>query len=115
VRSPVNGYVTNLQLQRGDYATTGSRNLSVLDADSFWIVGYFEETKLPNIHVGDKAVAALMSYRDPVLGHVENIARGINTPNTQPGSLGLASVAPVFTQGHSVLITWCQGPAADRS
>ncbi len=97
VLSPVNGYITNLQLQRGDYATTGTRNLSVLDSDSFWIVGYFEETKLASIHVGDKAVAALMGYRDPVTGHVESIARGINTPNTQPGSLGLASVDPVFT------------------
>ena len=97
VLSPVNGYVTNLQLQRGDYATTGTRNLSVLDKDSFWIVGYFEETKLARINVGDQAVAALMGFRDPVLGHVESIASGINTPNTQPGSLGLASVDPTFT------------------
>ena len=97
VRSPVNGYVTNLQLQPGDYATTGTRNLSLLDSDSFWIVGYFEETKLSGIRVGDEAVAALMGFRDPVRGRVESIARGINTPNTQPGSLGLASVSPVFT------------------
>ena len=97
VRSPVNGYVTNLQLHEGDYATTGTRNLSMVDSDSFWIVGYFEETKLARIHVGDHAVAALMGFRDAVLGHVESIAIGINTPNIQPGSLGLASVDPVFT------------------
>ncbi len=97
VLSPVNGYITNLQLQQGDYATTGTRNISILDSDSFWIVGYFEETKLAGIRVGDRAVAALMGFRDPVIGHVESIARGINTPNTQPGSLGLASVDPVFT------------------
>ena len=97
VVSPVNGYVTNLLLREGDYATTGSRNISILDSDSFWIVGYFEETKLYGIHVGDPALASLMGYRDPVRGHVESVARGINTPNTDPGAQGLASVSAVFT------------------
>ena len=97
VVSPVNGYVTNLLLREGDYATTGSRNISILDSDSFWVAGYFEETKLSGIHVGDQAMASLIGYRDPIRGHVESIARGINTPNTDPGSLGLASVNPVFT------------------
>ena len=97
VVSPVNGYVTNLQLQEGDYATKGTRNLSVLNEDSFFIIGFFEETKLAGIQVGDPAVAALMGSRDPLRGHVESLSRGINTPNTSPGSLGLASVDPVFT------------------
>ena len=97
VLSPVNGYVTNLQLQEGDYATKGTRNLALVDEDSFWIAGFFEETKLAGIRVGAPAVAVLMGYRDPVRGHVESLARGINTPNTSPGALGLASVDPVFT------------------
>jgi len=97
VYSPVNGYVTNLQLRQGDYATKGTRTLSVLDSDSFWIVGYFEETKIAGIGVGNPAYAALMGFRDPIRGHVESIARGISTPNTQPGTQGLASVSPVFT------------------
>ncbi|WP_428486950.1 biotin/lipoyl-binding protein [Rhodopila sp.] len=97
VHSEVNGYVTNLQLRVGDYATAGTRNLSLLDSDSFWVVGYFEETKIAGIHVGDPAYVALMGYRDAIRGHVESIAHGINTPNTAPGSLGLASVDPVFT------------------
>ncbi len=97
VLSPVNGFITNLLLREGDYATAGSRNISILDSDSFWVAGYFEETKLSGIHVGDPALAALMGYRDPIHGHVESIARGINTPNTDPGAQGLASVSPVFT------------------
>lgn len=97
VLSPVDGYVTNLLLREGDYATKGARNIAVLDSGSFWVAGYFEETKLRGIRVGDPAVAALMGYRDPVLGHVESVARGINTPNTVPGDLGLATVNPVFT------------------
>jgi RND family efflux transporter MFP subunit len=97
VLSPVNGYVTNLLLREGDYATAGARNLSLLDSDSFFVAGYFEETKLSGIHVGDKAVVSLMGYPAPLMGHVESLAHGINTPNIDPGSLGLASVSPVFT------------------
>lgn len=97
VLSPVNGYVTNLQLRVGDYATKGTRNVAIVDTDSFWISGNFEETKLAAIKPGDPAVAQLLGFADPVYGHVDSIARGINTPNNAPGSLGLASVNPVFT------------------
>ncbi len=97
VTSPVNGFVTNLLLREGDYATTGTRNITLVDSDSFWVVGYFEETKLSGIHEGDPATVALIAYRAPLRGHVESIARGINTPNNDPGTLGLASVSPVFT------------------
>ena len=97
VTSPVNGFVTNLLLRQGDYATKGTRNIALVDSDSFWIAGYFEETKLERIHEGDPALAALMGYRAPVRGHVESVARGINTPNADPGTQGLASVNPVFT------------------
>ena len=44
IRSPVTGYVTNLLVRLGDYATVGQRLISVVDADSFWVDGYFEET-----------------------------------------------------------------------
>ncbi len=97
VVSPVNGFVTNLLLRQGDYATTGTRNISVLDGDSFWVAAYFEETKLRHIQVGEPAAVALMGYAAPVLGHVESVARGINSANYAPGTLGLASVDPVFT------------------
>ncbi len=98
VHSPVNGYITNLLLREGDYATSGTRNISVIDRDSFWIAAYFEETKLRHVRVGDQAKIVLMAFSGtPLRGHVESIARGISTPNYAPGTLGLASVNPVFT------------------
>ena len=97
VLSPANGYVSNLLLRLGDYATKGTRNISVLDSDSFWVAAYFEETKLHGIHVGDPARIELMGFNPPLKGHVNSIARGINSPNYDPGTLGLASVSPVFT------------------
>lgn len=97
VTSPVNGYVTNLQLRVGDTAAKGARNISLIDSDSFYALGYFEETKLAAIHEGDPAYVVLIGFRDPIRGHVEGIARGINTPNATPGAQGLATVSPVFT------------------
>lgn len=95
--SPVNGYVTNLITQAGDFASVGQRALSVVDSDSFWVDGYFEETLLNSIHVGDKAVVSLMAYPERLLGHVTGIGRGIAVANAQPDGTGLASVNPVFT------------------
>jgi multidrug resistance efflux pump len=97
VRSPVNGHVTNLLAQLGDYATVGQKLVSVVDTDSFWVDGYFEETSLGRIHQGDPASVKLMGYSQLVRGHVGGVARGINVPNAQPDQAGLASVNPIFT------------------
>jgi len=97
VRSPVNGYVTNLLAHLGDYAIVGQKLISLVDADSFWIDAYFEETSLGRILEGDPATVKLMGYSRLVRGHVGGVARGINIPNAQPDQAGLASVNPIFT------------------
>jgi multidrug resistance efflux pump len=97
IRSPVNGYVTNLLAQLGDYATVGQKLISIIDADSFWVDGYFEETSLGRIQEDDPATVKLLGYSQLVRGHVGGVARGINIPNAQPDQAGLASVNPIFT------------------
>jgi len=97
IRSPVNGWVTNLLAQLGDYANVGMNEISLVDADSFWVDGYFEETNLEPIQVGDPASIKLMGYSQIVRGHVDSIARGINVANAQPNGQGLANVNPIFT------------------
>jgi len=97
IRSPVNGYVTNLLTQLGDYANVGQNVISLVDADSFWVDGYFEETSLDRVQVGDPAEVKLMGYRQIIRGHVDSIARGINVANAQPNGQGLANVNPIFT------------------
>lgn len=97
IRSPVNGYVTNLLLQEGDYATPGQPAISLVNADSFWVDGYFEETQLERIKVGDPATIKLMGFSQILPGHVAGIARGIVSANATPGQGGLANVNPVFT------------------
>jgi hypothetical protein len=43
----------NLLAQLGDYATSGQKEISLINADSCWVDGYFEETILGPIRVGD--------------------------------------------------------------
>jgi multidrug resistance efflux pump len=97
VRSTVNGYVTNLLLRVGDYANKGSPNISIVDSDSFWVSGYFEETKLGSFDVGDPAEAELMGYEGKLIGHVESITRGISSANATVSTQGLPSVEAVYT------------------
>jgi multidrug resistance efflux pump len=97
IRSPVNGYVTNLTLRIGDYATPGQRKLSLVDSDSFYVLGYFEETKLSNIHEQDFAHIRLMGWGHEVTGHVEGISRAIADTNADINGQGLANVSPIFT------------------
>jgi RND family efflux transporter MFP subunit len=97
IRSPVNGWVTNLLTQLGDYATVGRNVISVVDADSFWVDAYFEETQLAATHEGDPAKIKLMGYSQIVRGEVGSVARGINVANAQSDPQGLATVNPIFT------------------
>jgi multidrug resistance efflux pump len=97
ILSPVDGYVTNLLAQLGDYVNVGVNAISIVDAHSFWVDGYFEETNLAPIRVGDPARIKLMGYSEIVRGHVDSIARAINVSNAQPNGQGVATVNPIFT------------------
>ncbi|HET6390187.1 HlyD family secretion protein [Hyphomicrobium sp.] len=97
LRSPVNGWVTNLLIRQGDYATAGQQVVSIVDADSFWMDGYFEETALKHIKDGDPAKIWLLGYNKVLHGHVDSVSRGIVVSNATPGKSGLATVNPIFT------------------
>jgi multidrug resistance efflux pump len=97
IASPVDGYVTNLLAQLGDYMNVGVNAISLVDADSYWVDGYFEETNLAPIRIGDPARIKLMGRSEILRGHVDSIARAINVSNAQPNNQGVATVNPIFT------------------
>lgn len=97
VYAPVDGYVTNLNLHAGDYVSAGAARMALIDKHSYWVYGYFEETKLPNVHVGARAEVRLLSGGKPLEGHVESIARGIADRDNPTTANLLADVNPVFT------------------
>ena len=95
VYAPVDGYITNLNVRRGDYASVGAAKIAIIDSHSFWVYGYFEETKLPYVAVGDKAKIQLINGAT-LRGHVDSISRGIyDRDNPQSREL-LADVNPTF-------------------
>jgi RND family efflux transporter MFP subunit len=97
VRATVNGIVTNVELQPGDYATAGHQVLALVDTDAIYVDGYFEETKLPQIRVGDRARVHLMGLDTDLRGTVESIAAAIEDRERSASSANLANVNPTFS------------------
>jgi RND family efflux transporter MFP subunit len=97
VLAPVNGIVTNFDLLPGRYVNAGAPVFALIDSDSFRIEGYFEETKLRRIHIGEDATVKLIGDRRVLSGHVESIASGIEDLNRSTSSELLAAVNPTFS------------------
>jgi RND family efflux transporter MFP subunit len=96
VRSPVDGWVSNLLVRPGDFAQIGVPKLAVIDQHSFWVYGYFEEHKLALIQIGDPADMRLIGSDQVLHGHVESIARGITDRDNPTDVRLLANVNPSF-------------------
>jgi len=76
VTAPETGTVSNLSLSEGNYVNQGQPVVSLVQKSSFYVTGYFEETKLQKIHVGQNARVTLMSG-GKMQGKVTSIAQGI--------------------------------------
>ncbi len=96
VRAPVDGYIANLNVHRGDFAAAGAAKLAIVDKNSFWVYGYFEETKIRLIRLGDPVEIKLLGSEQPMKGHIESLARGISDHDNPAGKELLSDVNPVF-------------------
>ncbi len=96
VRSPSDGHVNDRTVRTGDYVTAGHPVMAVLDTGSFRIDGYFEETRLRGVHAGQKVDIRLMGESQPLQGHVQSIAAGIEDRYRSEGSSLLPNVTPAF-------------------
>jgi RND family efflux transporter MFP subunit len=97
VRAPVDGTVTNVDLQPGVYLNAGKAAMALVSASSLRVEGYFEETKLPAVNVGDPASIYLMGVASEIRGHVESIAGGVEDRERMGSNGQLANVNPAFT------------------
>ena len=96
IRAPVNGFVTNLTLDVGQYASVGTKVLALIDSDSYRVTGYFEETKIPLVPPGKQVEIFLMSGGPPLRGHVESVSRGITDRDNPNGPELLVNANPTF-------------------
>jgi RND family efflux transporter MFP subunit len=119
VTATVNGVVSNFSMRPGDYVTAGNAVAALVDTDSIYVDGYFEETKLPRIQVGDAARVSLLGGGPALIGHVQSIDAGIaDTERSESPNL-LANINPTFTwvrlaQRIPVRIQLDHVPAATR-
>jgi RND family efflux transporter MFP subunit len=97
VRAPVNGVLTNFSMKPGNYVTAGTAVTALIDSDSYYVAGYFEENKLDRIKIGDPALVYLMGSKTALKGHVDGVAGGIEDRERSDTSAQLANVTPTFT------------------
>jgi multidrug resistance efflux pump len=99
VFAPVDGYVTNMNTSPGTYVTAGVQLIALVDTSSYWVAGYFKETQLPHIRVGQKAVITMIGYeKQPFEGVVRSVGWGIYVQDGS-GTTGtdlLPSVSPTI-------------------
>ncbi len=100
IHAPADGYVTNMHLLDSTYVTPGQPFALFVDASSFRVDAYFQETKLKHIQPGDRAVITLMGHHDlPLEAYVESIGYAINPPNladTEGPSNIVPTIEPTF-------------------
>jgi multidrug resistance efflux pump len=97
LRASVNGFITNLNLAKGTFASQGKPVMALIDSDSYRVEAYFEETKIPQIRPGASAEIYLMDGSPAMQGAVLGIARGITDQDNKDGPELLSSINPTFT------------------
>ncbi len=97
VRAQVNGYVTGFSMRPGDYVTAGAPVFAVVDTDAYYVLGYFEETKLHSFQLGDRAEVTLLGDNRKIIGHVDSLSAGIADREQSGSSALLPNVTPTFS------------------
>ena len=97
IRSPVDGYLNDRAPRAHEFVTAGRAVLSVVDSSSYHVDGYFEETKLGGIRVGDAVDIRVMGDNTRLRGHVQSMAAGIEDRDRSSGSNLLPNVNPAFS------------------
>ncbi len=97
VVAPVAGVVVNFDLLPSHYANAGQPVLALVATDTLRVEGYFEETKLNAIHVGDPARVKLLGDSRVLKGNVESLSGGIADRERSASSDLLANINPTFS------------------
>lgn len=96
VYAPVSGQIINLNLRQGNYVAQGTSVFAIVKSGSFYVTGYFEETKIPLIHDNQKAKISLLSGGKALTGHVISVGKAIANTNTQSNTQLLPVVQQTF-------------------
>ncbi|RKT20718.1 RND family efflux transporter MFP subunit [Paraburkholderia sp. RAU2J] len=95
--SPVDGYLNDRAPRTGEFVAAGRAVVAVVDMHSFRVDGYFEETKLRGIDIGQPVDIRVMGEPAALRGHVQSIVAGIEDRDRTQGSNLLPNVNPAFS------------------
>ncbi|WP_233886594.1 efflux RND transporter periplasmic adaptor subunit [Paraburkholderia flagellata] len=95
--SPVDGYLNDRAPRVGEYVTAGRAVVAVVDMHSFRVDGYFEETRLHGIQIGQPVEITVMGEARPLRGHVQSIVAAIEDRDRQAAPNLLPNVNPAFS------------------
>ncbi len=74
LRSSVDGYVSDMNLQTGELVSPGQKLFGLVDDSSWWVDVNYKETQLKRIKPGEKAVVKLDMYDHEYKGVVQSIS-----------------------------------------
>ncbi len=97
VAAPTDGFLSDLTLRTGDYVTAGKPVLALIDSRSFRVEGYFEETKLSSLRIGQPVSVKVMGEDRALKGHIQSIAAGIEDRDRGLSNSMLPNVNPTFS------------------
>jgi len=97
VMAPTDGRMSDLNLRVGNYVSAGAPVMALIDTASLRVEGYFEETKLPHVHVGQAATIRMMGESKVLTGHVVSLAAAIEDHDRQGSSKMLPAINPSFS------------------
>lgn len=97
VVAPVDGEMSDVVLRPGDYVSAGAPVLALIDSASLRVEGYFEETKLPRIHAGQRATIHLMGEDTVLTGRVVSIAGAIADQDRGKEPRLVPAINPTFS------------------
>lgn len=97
VKARVAGYITGFSLRPGDYVNSGQAEFALVDTQSYYAVGYFEETKLHRFRIGDRAQVTLLGDDRPMYGHIVSLSAGIANRERSTSPELLPNITPTFS------------------
>ncbi len=88
VRAPDDGLVTDVRVDKGNFASAGAPLMTFIGIDNIWIRADFTENNLGNIEPGDEVEILFDSLPGKVLsGRVRGMGFGVSVDTTPLGSL----------------------------
>ncbi|MEO1201716.1 MAG: HlyD family secretion protein [Pseudomonadota bacterium] len=118
IRAPSAGIVTDVRLDRGNFAQAGAPQLTFLATDSIWLQADFTENNLGNIKAGDPVAIVFDALPGKVVkGSIRTAGFGVSVDSAPLGSLPTIENSRGWLreeQRFSVVVDFELPEAADR-